>query len=109
MIIDEISMVKADTLFQLDLRLREITQNANKIFGGVIVFFFGDIMQLRPCQGSYIFDVPKCEDYLLAHMCNLHWKAFDVINLEENHRQGEDHQYAEILNRIRVGKQTSED
>ena len=66
-------------------------------------------MQLRPCQGSFIFEKPTCKDYLLAHLCGKHWKAFDVITLEENHRQGEDHDYAEVLNRIRVGQQTCED
>ena len=34
---------------------------------------------------------------------------FRVLNLEVNHRQGEDKQYAEILNRIRVGKMEEED
>ena len=34
---------------------------------------------------------------------------FKVINLNINHRQGNDKQYAEILNRIRVGELTEED
>ena len=108
-IIDEISMVGSDMLYQLDLRLREIKKKENKLFGGVSVFFLGDIMQLRPCKGAYIFDEPLNKDYILAHMCKKHWEAFDVILLEENHRQGEDHDYAESLNRIRVGEQTVED
>ena len=29
--------------------------------------------------------------------------------MEENHRQGKDKSYADMLNRIRVGKQTQED
>ena len=91
-IIDEISMIKSDLLYQLDLRLREIKQKDNKIFGGVSVFF-GDIMQLRPCQGSFIFDKPMCEDYHLPFLCNTHWKSFDVIFLEENHRQGDNYMY----------------
>ena len=32
-----------------------------------------------------------------------------MINLEENHRQGKDKIYADLLNRIRLGKQTKED
>ena len=32
-----------------------------------------------------------------------------MLNLEINHRQGEDRVYAEMLNRIRVGKMTEED
>ena len=39
-IIDEISFVKADLLYQLHLRLQEIKCNT-KLFGGVAMFFFG--------------------------------------------------------------------
>ena len=108
-IIDEISMIKSDLLYQLDLRLREIKQKENKMFGGVSLFLFGDIMQLRPCQGSFIFDMPTCEDYRLAYQCKTHWDSFDVMFLEENHRQGDDFEYAELLNRMRVGQQTEKD
>ena len=34
---------------------------------------------------------------------------FEYINLEINHRQGEDKEYADMLNRIRVGQETPED
>ena len=44
-IIDEISMVKSDLLFQLDMRLREVTQKPEKIFGGVAIFVFGDLLK----------------------------------------------------------------
>ena len=108
-IIDEISMIKADLLYQLDLRLREITNKKNKLFGGISIFFFGDIMQLRPCKGTFIFDEPLCKDYLPQYLCKTLWDTFDVILLEENHRQWEDHSYAEILNRIRIGQQTDSD
>ena len=37
------------------------------------------------------------------------WKKFDCINLEINHRQGGDKEYAYMLNRIRIGEQTTED
>ena len=108
-IIDEISMIRSDLFYQLDLRLREITQKENKLFGGVSIYLFGDIMQLKPCRGSFIFDKPLCEEYLLPFLCKSHWNYFDVILLEKNHRQGEDFEYAELLNRLRIGKQTEND
>ena len=108
-IIDEISMVKSDQVFQLDKRLREITQKPDKLFGGVGVFFFGDIMQLRPCKGRYIFDTPINPDYRVDHQLGLHWREFEVILLEENHRQDDDKMYADMLNRFRIGEQTEED
>ena len=40
-IIDEISMMKADLLYQLDLRLQEIKEKPGVSFGGVAIFCFG--------------------------------------------------------------------
>ena len=102
-------MVKSDQQFQLDMRLREVMQKANQIFGNISIFYFGDIMQLKPCRGRYIFQPPVCQDYQLTHSLGKHWESFEVILLEENHRQEGDHEYANMLNRIRVGEQTEED
>ena len=108
-IIDEISMVKADLLYQLDMRLKEITQKPDKIFGGVGIFAFGDLLQLQPIQARYIFQEPICKDYKLGFYSGLYWQSFEAITLEENHRQGNDRSYAELLNRVRIGRQTDED
>ena len=108
-IIDEISMIKADLLYQLDLRLREIKQKDNKLFGGVSIYVFGDIMQLRHCKGSFIFDKPTCEDYLVPFLSGNYWESFNVVFLERNHRQGDDFEYAELLNRLRVGQLSKDD
>ena len=102
-------MVKADQLYQLDLRLREITMRPNQLFGGVALFFFEDIMQLRPVMGDYIWAQPRSIEYLHAFLVQPHWELFRVISLVENHRQKGDAHYADILNRIRVGHQTVED
>ncbi len=61
-------MVKADMLYQLNMRLKEIKQN-DRDFGGVAVFLFGDIMQLRPVQARYIFQTPKNEKFALCYLC----------------------------------------
>ena len=101
-------MVKADQLYQIDLRLREIKLQPNKVFGGVALFVFGDVMQLKPVKGVYIWCQPKCQDYLHAFLTQSHWERFAVINLLENHRQEGDAQYADILNRIRLGETSEE-
>ena len=108
-IIDEISMVKSDQQFQLDKRLREITQKVTKMFGGLKIFYFGDIMQLKPCMGRYIFDEPTNADFKIQFHLETHWKHYEVITLEENHRQEDDREYADMLNRFRIGEQTEED
>ena len=64
--------------------------------------FLGDLMQLRPIRGDYIFEQPKYGTLKdVYNIFNL-WELFDVYTLEKNHRQGEDKEYAELLNRIRV-------
>ena len=88
----------------------EVKQN-KKDFGGVNVYLFGDPAQLKPVMGSYIFAAPNCQDYKLSYGDGSEtlWRSFKVINLEENHRQGKDKDYANMLNRIRMSKQTKED
>ncbi len=48
LIIDEISMVRCDTLDAIDLVLRHIRRNPLERFGGVQVLFIGDMFQLPP-------------------------------------------------------------
>merc|ERR1711867_354172 len=108
-IIDEISMVKADMLYQLDLRLQEIKEKIGVAFGGTAIFCFGDILQLQPVCGKYIFDRPSNPSYHLTFELDSRWKKFKVLNLEINHRQGKDKEYADILNRVREAKHTEED
>ena len=108
-IIDEISMVKADMLYQLDLRLQEIMEKPGLPFGGVSIFAFGDMMQLKPCMGRYICDIPIGLEFQVTHAIEPRWRMFDSLILETNHRQGKDKVYADLLNRVRIGQQTEED
>ena len=108
-IIDEISMVKADMFYMLDLRLQEITQKINIPFGGLALLCFGDIMQLKPILGRYTFERPANPDFHITHLLQSRWHLLDVLNLRTNHRQGNDKTYADLLNRIRTGDQTEED
>ena len=54
-IIDEISMVKSDMLYMLDLRLQELKEKVGVPFGGVGLVVFGDLMQLAPTIGRYVY------------------------------------------------------
>ena len=109
LIIDEVSMVKADQLYQLDLRLRELMMKPDKDFGGVSIFLFGDIMQLKPVQGKPIWTKPRSAEYHQMFDFDGHWQKFQSISLVENHRQEGDKFYANLLNRVRVGEQTEDD
>ena len=66
LIIDEFSMMKADILYRIHLRLHEVTQ-VDQDFGGVNVYLFGDPAQLKPVCGSFIFAPPNCPYYKLAY------------------------------------------
>ena len=101
-------MVKVDTVYQIDLRLREI-KGVSKPFGGVTILMFGDPLQLRPVKGRYPWEEPIFEKYRRVHAIEPIWSQFCPIILRTNHRQGEDREFSELLNRIRVGEQTQDD
>ena len=65
LIIDEFSLVDADMLYKLDMRLREITQKAVP-FGNLGIFLFGDLMQMKPVKGRYIMESPKNNQFKIA-------------------------------------------
>ena len=48
LIIDEISMVRCDTLDAVDTVLRHVRSRHREMFGGVQVLFIGDMFQLPP-------------------------------------------------------------
>ena len=99
-IIDEMSMIRSDQLFHLHLCLQEIMNN-DLVFGGLSLLLLGDLMQLKPCRGNYIYQEPADKHLKeVFGILNL-WELFDVYILEENHRQGEDREYADLLNRLR--------
>ena len=108
-IIDEFSFIKADMLYLLDLRLKEIKQVNDIPFGGVSIFFFGDILQLRPVCAAFIFEEPVNEKFKLAYLAGSLWQRFKIVLLRKNHRQGEDRYYADLLNRLRKDEMTESD
>ena len=108
LIIDEISLVDSDMLYKIDLRLREITEKGVPM-GNIAVVVLGDLMQMSPVTGRYIFLEPRDKQFSIANDIDPLWKKFSCLNLEINHRQGEDREYADMLNRIRIGKETEED
>ena len=110
-IIDEFSMVGSDRLYQIDQRLREITQLRFCDFGNVSTFLFGDLLQLPPVKASWIFSAPKSKTWKVDKKITYSplWRIFDSVILIQNHRQGKDKEYADILNRMRFGKNTVED
>ena len=109
LIVDEISMISSDILYATEARCQEITQKYDLPFGGIAVLVFGDMMQLKPVMAPWIYEPPRFERFKTLYMVEPRWEMFNSIILEINHRQGEDQAYADLLNRVRVGEQTTAD
>ncbi len=102
LIIDEISMVRCDTLDAVDTVLRHIRQRHHEIFGGVQVLFIGDMLQLPPVikeqewsllsefySGPYFFDSKVLDEE--PPVC---------IEFNKIYRQS-DEQFISLLNQVR--------
>lgn len=102
LIIDEISMVRCDTLDAIDTILRHVRQRPGERFGGVQMLFIGDLFQLPP--------VIKDEEWKLL---SVYYKGpcfFDSLVLTEEpplqveftriYRQ-QDEQFIRVLNQVR--------
>lgn len=104
--IDEISMVGNKMFNFINLRLQEIFAT-EKPFGGVSIIAIGDLFQLKPVFDGWIF-LDLADDYgPLA--TNLWRDCFKVYELTDIMRQKDDQEFAELLNRLREGLQTSSD
>ena len=107
-IIDELSMVSSDMLYKISQRLCEIFVSED-YFGGKAVLLVGDLMQLEPVLGKFIFKPPMSPKYAIVHKMDPLWKCFEIAVLKTNHRQGEGNSWTDTLNRIRVGQLNDED
>lgn len=54
-VLDEVSMLPYHLLVAIHQRLCQLKGN-NDLFGGLNVLAFGDLCQLRPPEGVYVFD-----------------------------------------------------
>lgn len=103
-IIDEISMVRADTFDKIDKILRVINQNDSP-FGGKQVLLFGDLFQLPPVakkvEYDYLYDRYGGEYFFCSDAYK--YSGFKFIELTINHRQKDDSRYFSLLNRVRDG------
>ena len=54
-IIDEISMISYEQFREINLRLQQLKE-IDQFFGGVNIILMGDLMQLQPVNGHWIFE-----------------------------------------------------
>ena len=101
LVIDEISMVRADLLDAVDAVLRRVRRN-EKPFGGLQVLMIGDIHQLAPVakeeEWALLRDYYKSVYFFDSHV--LTKTPYCCIELEHIYRQ-EDRKFIDILNKVR--------
>lgn len=101
LIIDEVSMVRADILDAIDFVMRTVRKN-QKPFGGVQVMLIGDMHQLPPVVKDNEWAVLKNYYSSPYFFDSLVWKQLDAaeIELKKIYRQS-DRRFLSLLNNIR--------
>ncbi|MFH1504020.1 MAG: DEAD/DEAH box helicase [Candidatus Omnitrophota bacterium] len=107
LIVDEVSMVRADLIDAMDQFLRLNGPRSNQPFGGIQVLFVGDLFQLPPVvkkQEEKILAARRYESPFFFSAKVLQNCEFVPIELCKIFRQT-DSKFTEMLNRIRVAEQ----
>lgn len=102
-VIDEISMVRADLLDGIDELLKKFRRN-NLPFGGVQLLMIGDLQQLAPVVKNDEWEILKnyYETPFFFHSHALKQSDHITIELKKVYRQS-DREFIDLLNRIRCG------
>jgi hypothetical protein len=110
LIIDEVSMLRADVLDAIDYRMRSVRGNFERAFGGVQVLMIGDLFQLPPIVKDHEWGLLK-RYYHSAHFFEakaLQTEGFVYIELDKIYRQSDD-RFISVLNHLRENKVSAED
>ncbi len=110
LIIDEVSMLRADLLDAIDVTLRSVRRNRNEPFGGVQVLFIGDLFQLPPVVKQEEWEYLKNfygEIYFFAAKA-LQQRPPLYIELDKIYRQTDD-VFIRLLNHLRENIVSKED
>ncbi len=108
LIIDEISMVRADMLDGMDKFLR-VNREKYEPFGGVQVVFFGDLFQLPPVvtrdpvEASYFVDYYESPYFFSAKIFQEPDFQLDMLELRKVYRQESRH-FLRLLEAVRINQ-----
>lgn len=105
LVIDEVSMVAANTLDAIDIILKSIRKNYNLPFGGVQVLFIGDLHQLPPVVKKISYNEFKefYKSFYFFDSLVLTQYPPVMVELKKVYRQN-DEVFVDILNGIRENK-----
>jgi len=107
LVIDEISMVRADVLDEIDAVLRRY-KNRYQPFGGVQLLMIGDLQQLAPVVKDDDWEIlkPYYETCFFFSSHALKRSRFTGIELKHIFRQSDRH-FIDILNKVRENRMDS--
>ena len=102
LVIDEISMVRADLLDGIDKTLRRF-RNRDQVFGGVQLLMIGDLQQLSPVVKDNEWQLLKPFYNNAFFFSSLAYQECQAITVELRHIYRQDNpKFIEILNEIRT-------
>lgn len=110
LVIDEVSMLRADVMDAIDYRLKSVRGNFSSSFGGVQLLLIGDLFQLPPV-------VRRNEEEMLQRYYPSAWfyesialkrDGFVYVELDKIFRQQDD-AFIKILNNLRNNTPTQQD
>jgi len=109
LVIDEISMVRADVLDAIDLVLRHFRNRYQERFGGVQLLFIGDMYQLPPVvkeqEWSMLREYYQSPYFFHSHVMREEPPVY--IEFTKIYRQSEE-QFISILNKVRNNEMNKE-
>lgn len=119
-VIDEISMVRADLFDCVDVFLRKVGKDRRKPFGGVQMILIGDLYQLPPVvtkqdedvfnerySSPYFFSARVCVGNRQRQIVEEELFTLEMIELEKMYRQTDEH-FISLLNAVRDATLTPE-
>lgn len=110
LIIDEVSMLRADLLDAIDIVLRYVHRKRNIPFGGIQVLFIGDMLQLPPVVKNDEWEFLRVHYpgmyFFQAHALRSNPPLY--IELEKIYRQT-DPRFISLLNNLREGAPSESD
>ena len=105
LIIDEVSMLRADILDAIDTVLRNIRKKQNTPFGGVQILFIGDLFQLPPVvknnEKEFLCRYYRSMFFFEAHALKNNRPVY--IELKKIYRQ-RNKEFIDILNNLRENR-----
>lgn len=109
-IIDEISMVRADIIDFIDKLLRTYSGNMREPFGGKQLLLVGDVFQLEPVVTGDMRDILRPYYHNFYFFSAAAFKDIKIVPIElrKVYRQTET-DFVELLDRIRMGNSTPDD